>query len=145
MKQQKSYYPKQGDITKKWELIDAKGKTLGRIASDIAYILKGKHKAEYTPSVDVGDYVVVINAENVFVSGNKENSKIYYRHTGYPGGLKEKVYKDLKKDKPCEILSKAIWGMLPHNRLGRKLMKKVKIYSGNKHPHKAQVELGKET
>ncbi len=134
----KTYYPKEGDIEKKWYLIDAKDKVLGRVASKAAYILRGKHKPEYTPSVDMGDFVIIINADKIRVTGNKFMNKKYYRHSGYPGGIKEiPFYKMMQKD-PTFAIRNAIKGMLPHNRLGRKQLKHVKIYAGESHPHAAQ-------
>lgn len=134
----KTFYAKKEDIDKKWFLIDAKDKVLGRVASKAAYILRGKHKPEYTPSVDMGDFVVIINADKVKVTGNKQFNKKYYHHSGYPGGLREiPFYKMIEKD-PTFILRNAIRGMLPHNRLGRKQLKHVKIYADENHPHVAQ-------
>lgn len=122
----------------KWYLIDAEGQTLGRLASQIANIIRGKNKPTYTPHADTGDFVVVINAEKINVTGNKLNNKIYYNHSGYAGGLKKRTLKEMLEKKPEEVLRKAIWGMLPHNKLGRKQMGKVKIYAGPEHPHEAQ-------
>ncbi|HHY18711.1 MAG TPA: 50S ribosomal protein L13 [Firmicutes bacterium] len=122
----------------KWYLIDAEGQTLGRLASQIASIIRGKNKPTYTPHADTGDFVVVINAEKINVTGNKLNNKIYYNHSGYAGGLKKRTLKEMLEKKPEEVLRKAIWGMLPHNKLGRKQMGKVKIYAGPEHPHEAQ-------
>ena len=134
----KTFYAKKEDIDKKWFLIDAKGKILGRVASKAAFILRGKHKPEYTPSVDMGDFVVIINADKVRVTGNKQFNKKYYHHSGYPGGLREiPFYKMMAKD-PTFALRNAIRGMLPHNRLGRQQLKHVKIYTGEDHPHVAQ-------
>ena len=135
---QKTYYPKQGEIEREWVLVDANDQTLGRLATRIASILIGKHKPTYTPGVDCGDFVVVVNAERVRVSGNKLEDKRYYWHTGYPGGLKSIALRDLLAKHPERVLRKAVWGMVPHNRLGRKLMKKLKIYAGPDHPHQAQ-------
>jgi large subunit ribosomal protein L13 len=139
MKRQDTYYAKPDKIENKWWIIDAKGQILGRIASQVASIVRGKNKVDFTPSMDVGDFVVIINAEQIKVTGNKEEDKIYYRHSGYPGGLKAIAYKDLMKKDPTEVLFKAIKGMLPKNKLGRKLHSKVKIYCGEKHPHEAQL------
>jgi len=135
---QKTYYPKQGEIEREWVLVDANDQTLGRLASRIASILIGKHKPTYTPGVDCGDFVVVVNAERVRVTGNKLEDKRYYWHTGYPGGLKSLALRELLAKHPERVLRKAVWGMVPHNRLGRKLMKKLKIYAGPDHPHQAQ-------
>ncbi|MFQ5751192.1 MAG: 50S ribosomal protein L13 [bacterium] len=134
----KTFVPKEADINKKWYLVDADGKVLGRLASEVATILRGKHKAIYSPHVDVGDYVVIVNAEKVRVTGKKAKNKRYFRHTGYPGGLRFDTYADLIKKHPERILEKAIKGMLPHNKLGRKMYKKLKIYAGENHRHQAQ-------
>ena len=135
---QKTYYPKPDEITRDWYLVDANGENLGRLAAQIAGVLLGKHKPDYTPGVDTGDFVVVVNAERVQVTGNKLEDKIYYRHTGYPGGIRETKLKDMLAKHPDRVLRAAVWGMVPHNRLGRKLMKKLKIYAGPDHPHAAQ-------
>lgn len=134
----KTYIPKLAEIERKWHLVDAEGKILGRLASRIAQILSGKDKPIYTPHLDVGDFVVVINAEKVKVTGGKEEKKIYYRHTGYPGGLKERTYEELLSKKPQDIIRKAVRGMLPKNKLGRQMFKKLKVYAGSEHPHQAQ-------
>ncbi len=134
----KTYIPKLAEIERKWHLVDAEGKILGRLASRIAQILSGKDKPVYTPHLDVGDFVVVINAEKVKVTGGKEEKKIYYRHTGYPGGLKERTYEELLSKKPQDIIRKAVRGMLPKNKLGRQMFKKLKVYAGSEHPHQAQ-------
>lgn len=126
------------DDEKKWYLVDASGIILGRLASQVAYILRGKHKPNFTPHADVGDSVIVINAEKVRVSGKKAEQKIYRWHSGYPGGLKSKLYKELIKTKPEGIVEKAIVGMLPHNKLGSQIAKKLKVYRGAAHPHQAQ-------
>jgi large subunit ribosomal protein L13 len=135
---QKTYYPKPDEIERGWVLVDANGRTLGRLASRIAEILIGKNKPVYTPGVDVGDFVVVINAEAVTVTGNKLEDKKYYRHTGYPGGIRETSLKRMLERNPDRVLRAAVWGMVPHNRYGRALMKKLKIYAGPEHPHDAQ-------
>ncbi len=134
----KTYIPKLAEIGRKWHLVDAEGKILGRLASRIAQILSGKDKPIYTPHLDVGDFVVVINAEKVKVTGGKEEKKIYYRHSGYPGGLKERTYEELLSKKPQDIIRKAVRGMLPKNKLGRQMFKKLKVYAGSEHPHQAQ-------
>ncbi len=134
----KTYIPKLAEIERKWHLVDAEGKILGRLASRIAQILSGKDKPIYTPHLDVGDFVVVINAEKVKVTGGKEEKKIYYRHTGYPGGLKERTYEELLSKRPEDIIRKAVRGMLPKNKLGRQMFKKLKVYTGSEHPHQAQ-------
>ncbi|RLE10843.1 50S ribosomal protein L13 [Candidatus Aerophobetes bacterium] len=134
----KTYIPKVEDIEKRWYLVDAEGKVLGRLASKIARILSGKNKPIYTPHLDVGDFVVVINAEKVRVTGGKEKKKIYYHHSGYPGGLKSWTYEELLKKDPSRIIRKAVQGMLPKNKLGRRMLKKLKVYPGPEHPHQAQ-------
>ena len=134
----KTYIPKLAEIERKWHLVDAEGKILGRLASRIAQILSGKDKPIYTPHLDVGDFVVVINAEKVKVTGNKEEKKIYYWHSGYPGGLKERTYQELLDKKPQDIIRKAVRGMLPKSKLGRQMFQKLKVYAGPQHPHQAQ-------
>tara|TARA_Y100000758_G_scaffold290301_1_gene243716 strand:- start:391 stop:822 length:432 start_codon:yes stop_codon:yes gene_type:complete len=129
---------RQQDAAHDWCVVDATGQTLGRLASEIARRLRGKHKAEYTPHVDTGDYIIVVNAEKVFVSGNKETKKIYYRHSGYPGGIKSTSLKKLREAKPEALLEKAVKGMLPRNPLGRAVFRKLKVYAGDTHPHGAQ-------
>lgn len=121
-----------------WYVVDATNKTLGRLASEIAHRLRGKHKAEYTPHVDTGDYIVVINAEKVGVTGNKEKDKIYHSHTGYPGGLKSISFEKLRDKAPERIIEGAVVGMLPKNPLGRQMARKLKVYAGESHPHGAQ-------
>lgn len=135
---QKTYYPKPGDITHEWFVIDAAGQNLGRLASRIARMIQGKDKPQYTPGVDVGDYVVVINAEKVTVTGKKLDQKKYYRHSGYPGGLKTINLRDQLAKHPERVLHAAVWGMIPHNSHGRKMIKKLKVYAGPEHPHEAQ-------
>jgi len=134
----KTYSAKAEDIDRKWYLIDAEGEILGRLATQIATILRGKNKPTYTPSMDLGDYVVVINAEKIKVTGNKLKGKIYRYHTSYPGGLKSVALESLLKRKPELVVKKAVQGMIPHTKLGRAMIKKLKIYKGNKHPHQAQ-------
>lgn len=134
----KTYIPKEAEIEKKWYLVDAEGKILGRLASKIAQILSGKNKPIYTPHMDVGDFVVVINAQKIKVTGGKEEKKMYYHHSGYPGGIKGIVYEKLLKKKPEMIIREAVKGMLPKSKLGRKMFKKLKVYAGGKHPHQAQ-------
>ena len=129
---------KQSEINKKWWLVDAQGQTLGRFSSKIAQILRGKHKVDFTPHMDMGDFVIVINAEKVKLSGSKENDKVYFRHTGYPGGVKETKYSEMIQKYPERIVENAVKGMLPHNRLGRSIMAHLKVYAGNEHPHLAQ-------
>lgn len=135
---QKTYYPKPEDIRREWVLVDANDQNLGRLASRIAEILIGKNKPTYTPGVDTGDFVVVVNAERITVTGNKMEDKKYYRHTGYPGGIKETTLKQMLERHPDRVLRSAVWGMVPHNKVGRALMKKLKIYAGDEHPHEAQ-------
>ncbi len=134
----KTYSAKPLEVEKKWYLIDAEGKTLGRLASTIANILRGKNKPNFTPNVDTGDFVVVINSSKIKVSGNKETDKIYYSHSGYPGGLKSIAFKDLMAKDPTKALEKAVKGMLPHNTLGAQQFTKLKVYADANHPHEAQ-------
>ncbi|HID31664.1 MAG TPA: 50S ribosomal protein L13 [Desulfobacterales bacterium] len=134
----KTYSVKKGEITREWFVVDAEGKTLGRLASEIAKILKGKHKPIYTPHLDVGDYVIVINADKVRVTGKKLQQKIYYRHSGYPGGLKSMPLAEMLRRHPTRVLELAVRGMLPKNRLGRAMIKKLKVYASPTHPHQAQ-------
>ena len=134
----KTYVAKPDEIEREWWIVDAQGKTLGRLASEVARILRGKHKPYYTPHLDCGDYVIVINAEKIHVTGKKLDDKIYYRHSGYPGGLKSITLREMLKRRPTRVIRKAVWGMLPHNRLGRRMIKKLKIYAGEEHPHQAQ-------
>lgn len=134
----KTYMAKPGEVQQKWYIIDAAGKPLGRLAVEAARILRGKHKPTFTPHVDTGDFVIVINAEQTVLTGDKLNQKIYYRHSGYPGGLKETKYADLMSKRPERAVEKAVKGMLPHNRLGAQQVKKLKVYSGAEHPHQAQ-------
>ncbi len=135
---EKTYYPKAGDINREWFVVDAEGKNLGRLATQIAAVLIGKHKPTFTPGVDTGDFVVVVNCEKIVVTGRKMDDKMYYRHSGYPGGLKETNLKTLLATFPDRVITSAVWGMLPHNKLGRALLKKLKVYAGPEHPHKAQ-------
>ncbi len=129
---------KKKNITKKWYIVDATDKVLGRLASDIAKILMGKNKSVWTPNVDTGDFVIIINAEKIRVTGRKLTDKIYYKHTGYIGGLKEESLLSLKNRKPEFIITHAVKGMLPKTKLGRQMIKKLNVYRGNEHPHKAQ-------
>ncbi|MBE0411862.1 MAG: 50S ribosomal protein L13 [Anaerolineales bacterium] len=135
---QKTYVPKKDEITHEWYLVDANDQLLGRFATKVAAILLGKHKPNYTPGVDTGDYVVVVNAERIRVTGNKLDSKIYYHYSGYPSGMKEISLRDRLAKQPELVIRQAVWGMLPHNRFGRKLIKKLKVYAGPDHPHEAQ-------
>jgi large subunit ribosomal protein L13 len=134
----KSYMARPQEVERKWYVIDAEGRTLGRLATEIAKILRGKNKPQYTPHVDVGDFVVVINAERVVVTGKKAEQKVYRRHSGYPGGMKETSYERMMERKPTEILRKAVYGMMPKTRLARQQFRKLKIYAGPEHPHAAQ-------
>ena len=148
MSVEKTYIPKASEIEKEWVLVDANGQTLGRLATQIATILLGKNKPNFTPGMDTGDYVVVINCERIRVTGNKMEQKFYYRYSGYPGGLKKISLRDQLQKHPERVVRSAVWGMLPHNKLGRKLLKKLKVYAGPEHPHDAQqpktLELDKE-
>jgi len=135
---QKSYYPKAEEKSDEWFVVDASGKNLGRLASQIATVLIGKHRPEYTPGVDLGDHVVVTNCGGITVTGTKMDSKKYYRHSGYPGGLKERTLRQLLDTHPDRVIRSAVWGMLPHNKMGRKLLKKMKVYEGSEHPHGPQ-------
>jgi large subunit ribosomal protein L13 len=134
----KTYSAKAEDVSRDWFVVDASDKTLGRLASEIAHRLRGKHKAEYTPHVDTGDYIVVINAEKVRVTGAKATDKMYHGHTGYPGGLKSISFEKLIDKAPERVIQGAVKGMLPRNPLGRAMFKKLKVYAGNEHPHAAQ-------
>jgi len=134
----KTYSAKADEINREWFLVDAEGKTLGRMATEIATRLRGKHKPEYTPHVDTGDYIVVINAEKVAVTGNKMNAKVYQHHTGYVGNLKTIGLKEMLDKHPERVIEKAVKGMLPKNSLGRQMYRKLKVYAGNEHPHAAQ-------
>jgi large subunit ribosomal protein L13 len=134
----KTWNAKTDGIERRWYVVDAEGQTLGRLATRIADTLRGKRKPEYTPHVDTGDFVVVVNAEKVAVTGKKREQKIYYRHSGYPGGLRERTLGDELERRPTEVLRKAVKGMLPRNRLARQQINKLKIYAGPEHPHVAQ-------
>jgi len=129
---------KKDEIKRDWFIVDAEDKTLGRLASEIAQIIRGKKKPFYTPNMDMGDFVVVINADKVFLTGDKEKQKKYFKHSGYPGGDREISLSKLRESKPEQIIFNAVKGMLPHNRLGRKLLKHLKVYSGSEHPHASQ-------
>ncbi len=135
----KTYLAKPEEVERKWYVVDADGKTLGRLATVVASMLRGKHKPTFTPNVDCGDHVIIINAEKVVLTGKKAEEKIHYTHSMYPGGLKSAKYGQLLKDKPEYAVAKTIWGMLPHNRLGRQMIRKLKVYRGSEHPHAAQV------
>jgi large subunit ribosomal protein L13 len=138
----KTYYPKASEIDRKWFVVDANGENLGRLATRIATVLLGKHKPTFTPGVEMGDYVVVVNAERVAVTGtrttSKLDSKMYHHHSGYPGGLKSISLRDQLRKHPDRVVRAAVWGMLPHNRMGRSLLKRLKVYAGPDHPHGMQ-------
>jgi large subunit ribosomal protein L13 len=138
----KTYYPKADEIERKWFVVDANGENLGRLATRIAAVLLGKHKPTFTPGVDMGDYVIVVNTERVAVTGtkttSKKDSKMYHRHSGYPGGLKSISLRDQLAKHPDRVIRTAVWGMLPHNRMGRSLLKRLKVYAGPDHPHGMQ-------
>jgi len=133
-----TYIPKPDQISRDWVVVDASNQILGRLASEVARLLRGKHKPEYTPFLDTGDFVVVVNAERVAVTGRKMEDKLYYRHSGHPGGLKVETLRERLEKYPERAIRAAVWGMLPKNRLGRKLLKKLKVYAGPDHPHQAQ-------
>lgn len=135
----KTFLPKVDVTKKKWYLVDATDKTLGRLATRIATVLRGKHTPAFTPSLDMGDFVIVVNAEKIAVTGNKMADKKYYHHTLYPGGLKTTPLESLMAEKPEEVIRKAVWGMLPKGPLGRDMFKKLKVYKGGSHPHQAQA------
>ena len=135
----KTYTAKPGEIQREWYVVDAEGKTLGRLSTRIADTLRGKDKPQYTPHTDTGDFVVVVNAEKIAVTGNKMDEKMYYRHSGYPGGLKERSLREQLDRRPTDVLRKAVKGMLPRNRLARQQLLKLKIYAGPEHPHEAQA------
>jgi large subunit ribosomal protein L13 len=134
----RTHSTKPSEIERQWYVVDAEGQTLGRLASEIAKILKGKHKPIYSPHLDTGDYVVVINAEKIHVTGRKMDQKIYYRHSNYPGGLKEVTLREQLEKHPTRVIRSAVKGMLPHNPLGRSMLRKLKVYAGDVHPHQAQ-------
>ncbi len=134
----KTFVTKSADVERRWYVVDAEGKTLGRLASQIAAILRGKHKPIYSPSVDCGDFVIVVNAEKIAVTGQRMEKKMYYRHSGYPGGLRELSLRQQLEKHPTRPVELAVRGMLPKNRLGRKMIKKLKVYAGPEHPHEAQ-------
>ena len=136
---QKTWNAKPGEIARQWYVVDAEGKTLGRLATQIAETLRGKRKPQYTPHVDTGDFVIVVNAEKIAVTGKKLDDKLYYRHSGYPGGIRSRPLREELERRPTEVLRKAVKGMLPRNRLGRAQLRKLKIYAGAEHPHDAQA------
>src|SRR5436189_3268465 len=134
----KTYNAKPGEISREWHVVDADGQTLGRLATEIANVLRGKGKPEYTPHVDTGDFVVVVNAEKIHVTGNKLDQKLYRRHSGYPGGLRSRTLREQLERRPTEVIRKAVKGMLPGNKLASAQIGKLKIYAGPEHPHEAQ-------
>lgn len=134
----KTFSAKSGEVKRDWYVVDASNKVLGRLASEIAHRLRGKHKPEFTPHIDTGDYIVVVNAEKVAVTGNKANAKVYYHHTQHPGGIKSVSYKDMMERHPTRIIENAVKGMLPKNKLGRAMFAKLKVYTGEEHNHSAQ-------
>lgn len=133
-----SYVQKKETVERKWYVIDAEGKPLGRVASKAAHILRGKHKATYTPNIDCGDFIIIINSEKAILTGNKLDNKKYYNHSGYPGGLRERTAREMQEKYPIEMVERAVKGMLPKNRLGRQMYKKLFVYTGSEHPHLAQ-------
>lgn len=135
----KTYAPKAADNENRWWLVDAEGQILGRLATEVASLIRGKKNPRFAPHVDTGDFVVVVNAEKVRVTGRKMDQKVYYSHSQYPGGLKEVTLRNLLERKPEEVIRKAVWGMIPKNKLGRALYKKLKVYKGPQHPHEAQA------
>ncbi len=137
-KLQKTFTPTPADIERDWYVVDAEGIPLGRLASEIAQILRGKHKPTFAPHMDMGDYVIVVNAEKVAVTGNKETQKVYYRHSGFPGGLRSNTLAKMRIDHPDRLITNAVRGMIPKNRLGRQTLTKLKVYAGPDHPHRAQ-------
>jgi large subunit ribosomal protein L13 len=142
MKVYKSYYPKAAEINRQWMLVDANGETLGRLATRIAGLLMGKHKPSFTPGVEMGDFVIVINAQKIVVTGTKTHTKLtekfYHHHSGYPGGLKTVSLRDQLEKHPDRVIRSAVWGMLPHNKMGRHLMSRLRVYAGAEHPHMTQ-------
>ena len=139
-----TYMPKAGDITRKWYVIDAEGKTLGSVAAKAAVLLRGKHKATFAPHADCGDHVIIINADKVVLTGKKLDQKMYYHHTGYIGNMKEVKYSTLIKEKPCFVVEKAVKGMIPANSLGRKALTRLHVYAGAEHKHQAQQPVARE-
>ncbi len=135
----KTQFAKKSDIDRKWYVVDAKDVVLGKLAVKVAVHLRGKNKPVFTPNADTGDFIIVINADKIKLTGNKINDKVYYHHTGYVGGIKAQTAKELLEKKPGKIIEKAVWGMLPKNRLGRAMIKKLKVYRGAEHPHQAQI------
>lgn len=134
----KTFVPKKDDVEKRWWLVNAEGRVLGRLATEVAVLLRGKNKPEFADFCDNGDFVVVINAEKIRVTGRKSEDKRYFSHSQYPGGLRSDAFKDLLEEKPEEVIRRAVWGMIPKNKLGRQVFKKLKVYRGSSHPHEAQ-------
>ena len=134
----RTYMPKTGEIQRDWMVVDASDQVLGRLASQVARLLRGKHKVTFTPHLDVGDFVVVVNAERIKLTGRKLEDKKYYRHSGYPGSLRMATAREMMEKHPERVIRAAVWGMLPKNRLGRRLLRKLKVYTGPEHPHQAQ-------
>jgi large subunit ribosomal protein L13 len=134
----RTYVPKEGEISREWVVLDAADQVLGRLATEVASILRGKHKPDFTPFLDTGDFVVIVNAERVKLTGAKLDDKVYYRHSGRPGSLKSETARERLDKHPERVIQAAVWGMLPKNRLGRKLLRKLKVYAGPEHPHDAQ-------
>ncbi len=134
----KTFVPKKDDVEKRWWLVNAEGRVLGRLATEVAVLLRGKNKPEFADFCDIGDFVVVINAEKIRVTGRKSEDKKYFSHSQYPGGLRSDTFKDLLEEKPEEVIRRAVWGMIPKNKLGRQVIKKLKVYRGSSHPHEAQ-------
>ncbi|UCF29909.1 MAG: 50S ribosomal protein L13 [bacterium] len=134
----KTYSAKKGEVQRRWVLVDAEGQVLGRLASRVAGVLRGKNRPQYTPHVDTGDFVIVVNAEKIHLTGNKAEDKIYYRHSGYPGGIRAMTAAEMLQKKPEQVIKKAVKGMLPKNRLGQAMLSKLKVYAGPDHPHEAQ-------
>ncbi|MFC1893263.1 50S ribosomal protein L13 [Chloroflexota bacterium] len=141
----KTYSTKEADIEREWHVVDASGEILGRLATRVAQRLMGKHKPIFAPNLDTGDYVIVINADKIRFTGAKAKQKLYYRHSGYPGGLKSITLEKMMQTHPTRVIEHAVKGMLPHNRLGAKMMKKLRVYSGGVHPHQAQIKAGSVT
>ncbi|MFN8559606.1 MAG: 50S ribosomal protein L13 [Dehalococcoidia bacterium] len=135
----KTYSPKPTEVTRRWHVLDAEGQPLGRLATQAATLLRGKHKPQFAPNLNIGDFVIIVNAAKVRVSGNKTEDKVYYRHTQYPGGLRQISFRDMLAKHPTRAVEKAVRGMLPHNRLGRRIFTQLKVYAGPEHPHQAQV------
>lgn len=134
----RTYSPKKGEVDRHWYVVDAADKPMGRVCTEVARLLTGKHKPQYAAHVDTGDFVIVINAEKTVLTGRKEEQKVYYRHSTHPGGLKSESASQMRQRRPARMIEKAVWGMLPKNKLGRKQLKKLKVYAGSEHPHAAQ-------